>query len=46
MAKKKNFKLSDIYLPTPAFYHGQLYVAFSRVSSRNNVAVAISEEQR
>jgi hypothetical protein len=46
MAERKRFKLSEIYLSSPVFSHGQLYVAFSRASSCNNAAVAISEERR
>ena len=42
MAESKRFKLSEMYLPSPVFFR----VAFSRTSSCNNVAVAVSEEQR
>jgi hypothetical protein len=42
MAERKRFKLSEIYLPSPALSH----VAFSRTSLCSNVADAISEEQR
>jgi hypothetical protein len=41
MAERKWFKPSEIYLPSPAFFH----VVFSRASASNNVAVSVSEEQ-
>ena len=32
-----------LYLPKPVFTHGQLYVALSRVQSKNNISVLVED---
>ena len=42
----QTFKKVGIYLPDPVFSHGQLYVAFSRVTSPNGVRVLAKYHER
>jgi hypothetical protein len=42
----QTFEKVGIYLPSPVFSHGQLYVAFSRAKSKNNVKIKIEETER
>jgi len=40
----QSLKQVGIYLPQSVFYHGQLYVAISRVTSRNGLKILITDE--
>jgi hypothetical protein len=42
----QTFERDGIYLPQPVFSHGQLYVAFSRATSREGVKVQIKETEK
>ncbi len=42
----QTFDKVGIYLPQPVFSHGQLYVAFSRATSREGVKVQIQETEK
>ena len=44
-SQEQTFKKIGIYLPQPVFSHGQLYVAFSRVSKLENIKVKIEDYQ-
>jgi ATP-dependent DNA helicase PIF1 len=39
----QTFDQVGIYLPEPVFSHGQLYVAFSRATSKEGVKVVVKE---
>jgi ATP-dependent DNA helicase PIF1 len=41
----QNFERVSIYLRTPVFSHGQLYVAFSRSKSKDNIRIQIEESE-
>jgi hypothetical protein len=42
----QTFEKVGIYLPSPVFSHGQLYVAFSRAISKENVRIKIEQTER
>jgi hypothetical protein len=42
----QTFEKVGIYLPSPVFSHGQLYVAFSRATSKHNVRIKIQQTER
>ena len=44
-AQGQTMKFVGIYLPSPVFTHGQLYVALSRVSSSSNICIMIENEK-
>ena len=45
-AQGQTFEKVGIYLPSPVFSHGQLYVAFSRARSLASVKVKVVETQQ
>lgn len=44
-AQGQTFERVGLYLPSPVFSHGQLYVAFSRIRRASNIKVQIGEGQ-
>lgn len=44
-AQGQTIRSLGLYLPTPVFTHGQLYVAMSRVSSPNNIRVVVDDPE-
>ena len=45
-AQGQTFAKVEIYLPSPVFSHGQLYVAFSRARSLASVKVKVVKTQQ
>ena len=44
-AQGQTMKFVGIYLPSPVFTHGQLYVALSRVASSSSICIKIENEK-
>ena len=40
-SKGQTFKTVGVYLPRPVFSHGQLYVAVSRVTTREGLKIVV-----
>jgi len=43
-SQRQSLKNIGIYLPSPVFFHGQLYVAISRVTLRKRLKILITHE--
>ncbi|CAG8800714.1 1766_t:CDS:1, partial [Gigaspora margarita] len=42
-AQGQTIPIMGLYLPKPVFSHGQLYVALSRVQSKDNIKVLVKD---
>ena len=45
-AQGQTFESIGLFMPQPVFSHGQLYVAFSRAKSKDNIRVKISQTSK